>query len=111
MRGQSARDRGNRGLNVRSRQAADEAGELTIEITDPGEPGDDVFKLQVLQGGKVVETFDNVTTKRGPQNVATIVKQQSKLILIEEDEGWHPGRCRRRARSGWPLSSRRPFPR
>ena len=33
-----------------------EAGDLSVEVTDPGEPGDDVFKLQVLQGGKVVET-------------------------------------------------------
>jgi phage tail sheath protein FI len=78
---------GKRSLEVRSRVPADEAGDLGVEITDPGEPGEDVFKLQVLQGGKVVETFDNLTTKRGPQNVATVVKQQSKLITIEEAKG------------------------
>jgi phage tail sheath protein FI len=78
---------GKTALSVRSRASAAEAGDLSIEIADPGEPGEDVFKLQVLQGGKVVETFDNVTTKRGQQNVATVVKQQSKLIFVEETKG------------------------
>ena len=50
----------------------------------PGEPGEDTFKLTVSRGGKVEETFDNVTTKRGPTNVATVVKARSKLIRLEE---------------------------
>jgi len=35
----------------------------------------------------VVETFDNVTAKRGPQYVVTAVRERSKLIEIEESKG------------------------
>ncbi len=61
--------------------------DITVEIADPSEPGEDTFKLIVKKGGKVEETFDNVTTKRGPNNVATKVKAESKLIQIEEQKG------------------------
>lgn len=71
-------------LTVRSQQPADEAGDLSVEVGGATDDGEDLFKLVVLKDGKVAETFDNVTTKRGAQNVATIVKQQSKLILLEE---------------------------
>lgn len=74
-------------LGVRSVQPADEAKDLAIEVTDASDGAEEAFKLIVLKGGKVVETFDNVVTKRGPQNVATMVKQQSKLIVIEEAKG------------------------
>jgi uncharacterized protein len=78
---------GKAALTVRSAQPAEEAKDLAIEVAEASEPGEDVFKLLVLKDGKVAETFDNVSTKRGPQNVATAVKQQSKLILIEEVKG------------------------
>jgi phage tail sheath protein FI len=38
----------------------------------------------IKQGGKPAETFDNVSVGRGKQNVATVVKAQSKLVTIEE---------------------------
>ena len=69
-----------------SARAAD-ASDITIEVAPSSEEGDDTFKLIVKQGGQPVETFDNVTTKRGPNNVATVVRQQSKLIVIEETKG------------------------
>jgi phage tail sheath protein FI len=69
---------------VRSLAPAAEATDVSVEITDASEPAEDTFKLQVLKGGKVVETYDNVGLKRGPNSVVTAVKQQSKLILIEE---------------------------
>ena len=58
--------------------------------------------------GKPSETYDNVTTKRGDNNVATKVNAASKLINIEEvatgsalmkpDKGaGRPGRARARA--------------
>ena len=47
-------------------------------------PRDDSFRLVVNRGGKPVETFDNLTAGKGKQNVATVVKAQSKLITIEE---------------------------
>ncbi|GAB3459413.1 phage tail sheath family protein [Actinophytocola sediminis] len=64
-----------------------DVGDLAVEVAPAGEESEDTFKLVVKQGGKAVETFDNVTTKRGPNNVATVVRQQSKLILVEETKG------------------------
>ena len=45
---------------------------------------EDAFKLTVKRGNRVEETFDNLTTKRGKQNVVTVVNAQSKLIRLEE---------------------------
>jgi len=73
-------------LNVRTVVPADEARGVAVEVSDPSEPGEDTFKLQVLQDGKVVETYDNVALKRGPNNVATAVKE-SKLIVLTEIKG------------------------
>jgi uncharacterized protein len=66
---------------------ATEAADLTVEVAPASEESEDAFKLVVKQGGQPVETFDNVTTKRGPNNVATVVRQQSKLIVVEETKG------------------------
>jgi phage tail sheath protein FI len=57
---------------------------ISVDVTEPSEPGEGVFKLVVKQDGKPVETFDNLTTARGKQNAATVVKAQSKLIALEE---------------------------
>jgi phage tail sheath protein FI len=59
---------------------------ITVEVAaaDGDAPADDKFKLVVKVDGKEAETFDGVTTKRGADNVATKVKQESKLITIEE---------------------------
>jgi Bacteriophage tail sheath protein len=76
----------------------DAKGDITVEVqpatrTSAAEgeqqpaPPDDVFKLVVKRGHKVEETFDNVSTKRGKENVVTAVKQGSKLISIEELPG------------------------
>ncbi len=73
------------GLTISARSV--DTGDLAVEVTSASEEGDDTFKLVVKQGGQPVETFDNVTTKRGPNNVATVVRQQSKLILVEETKG------------------------
>jgi phage tail sheath protein FI len=61
--------------------------DLTVEVQDASEPGEDNFKLVVKKAGSPVETYDNVTTRRGPNNVITQVRQQSKLIKIEEVKG------------------------
>jgi len=61
--------------------------DLTVEVQDASEPGEDTFKLVVKKAGNPVETYDNVTTRRGPNNVITQVRQQSKLIKIEEVKG------------------------
>jgi phage tail sheath protein FI len=57
---------------------------VSVEIQEASEPAEDTFKLVVSRGGKVEETFDNVTTKRGANNVVTIVRTRSKLVRIEE---------------------------
>jgi phage tail sheath protein FI len=79
--------KGEPGRNV-YRVTAAEGGpagdDISVEISDPGEPADDTFKVTVSRAGKVEETFDNVTTKRGPTNAATVVKARSKLIRLEE---------------------------
>jgi uncharacterized protein len=69
-----------------SARAAD-SGDLAVEVAPASEESEDTFKLVVKQGGQPVETFDNVTTKRGANNVATVVRQQSKLIVVEETKG------------------------
>ena len=73
------------GLTISARSV--DAGDLAVEVAPASEEGDDTFKLVVKQAGQPVETFDNVTAKRGPNNVATVVRQQSKLIIVEETKG------------------------
>jgi len=59
--------------------------DITVEVADPPEgAGEDRFNLVVKRGGQVVETFESVTTKRGKDNVVTVVRERSKLITIEE---------------------------
>ncbi|MDQ3952349.1 MAG: phage tail sheath subtilisin-like domain-containing protein, partial [Actinomycetota bacterium] len=49
-----------------------------------GGAGDDAFNVVVRKRGDVVETFENLTSKKGKQNVATVVNERSKLITVEE---------------------------
>jgi phage tail sheath protein FI len=49
-----------------------------------GGPPEDAFTLVVKRGSKVEETFPNVTSRAGKDNVVTTVQQNSKLITIEE---------------------------
>ncbi|WP_213450311.1 phage tail sheath family protein [Rhizomonospora bruguierae] len=66
-------------------QPAIGGGDLAVEVTDPGEgAGEDRFNLVVKRGGKVEESFEGLTTKRGKDNVVTVVRERSKLITIEE---------------------------
>jgi uncharacterized protein len=70
--------------------AAGGAEDLTVEVVPPENPeqaGDDVFTLLVKRGGKVEETFPNVTTRRGKDNVVTVVREKSQTITIEEIAG------------------------
>jgi uncharacterized protein len=71
-----------------AKQAAITAGDISVEVTDPPEgAAEDRFTLLVKRGGKVEETFPNVTTKRGKENVITVVREKSKVITIEEIAG------------------------
>jgi uncharacterized protein len=74
-------------FTVRALAEGQAGNDITVEIADASEAGEDTFKLIVRKAGKVEETFDNVTTRRGAANVLTVVRQQSKLITIEEVKG------------------------
>jgi phage tail sheath protein FI len=76
-----------KGYNVQALEAGPAGDDISVEVADASEPGDDTFKLVVKKGNQVAETFDNVTTKKGPNNVVTKVKAESKLISIEETKG------------------------
>jgi phage tail sheath protein FI len=67
--------------------AADADGNLSVEVLPTVEQPEDVFTLVVKHNGRPVETFEGLSTRRGPNNVVTAVKQQSKLITIEEVKG------------------------
>ena len=58
--------------------------DISVEVTEPSEPGEGIFKLVVSQAGSETETYDNVSLKKGKQSVATAVKAASKLVRVEE---------------------------
>lgn len=57
---------------------------VTVEVAEASEAADDAFKLLVRRDGEVVETFDNLSARRGARHAATAVKEQSRLIAVEE---------------------------
>jgi phage tail sheath protein FI len=63
-----------------------EGNDISVEVTDSSTEGapEDAFKLVVKKGNKVEETFDNLTSKKGRQNVVTVVNAQSKLVRLED---------------------------
>ncbi|WP_156756331.1 phage tail sheath family protein [Actinokineospora pegani] len=65
-------------------RALTKGDDLSVSVAEASQPGEDTFKLDVLRAGKVVESFDNVTAKRGPHHVATVVAKQSKLIALDD---------------------------
>jgi uncharacterized protein len=60
---------------------------LSVEVSDASEPSEDTFKLVVKRGAAVEETHDNLSTKKGKTNVATMVNAASKLIQIDDLKG------------------------
>jgi uncharacterized protein len=83
----AAGDAGKPAFSAKALAAGADGNDISVEVVDASEPSDDNFKLVVKKGGREAETFDNVTTKRGPNNVVTRVKAESKLINIEETKG------------------------
>ena len=80
----SSTDKAQSSYKISAIEAGAAGDEINVEIGDATEPGEDTFKITVRRGTKVEETFDNVSTKKGANNVVTQVKQKSKLIKIEE---------------------------
>jgi uncharacterized protein len=91
---------GKAGLIVKALESGPAGDGITVETTDASEPGEnnDQFKLVVKRGEKVEETFDNVSLRKGANNVATKVKADSKLISVEEVRGGGTMELRRDSR-------------
>src|SRR3982074_1203897 len=53
------------------------------EVAEASQPSEDTFKL-IITRGKDREEYDNVTSRKGKNNVVTAVKTASKLIQLEE---------------------------
>ena len=60
---------------------------LSVEVVSVADQPDDVFTLVVKRNGTAVETFEGLSVRRGATNVVTAVRQQSKLITVEESAG------------------------
>jgi phage tail sheath protein FI len=60
--------------------------DVTVEVADvDGEnPPEDRLRLQVSQGGQVVETFDGSTRRNVRSNIVTQVNERSQLIRVTE---------------------------
>jgi phage tail sheath protein FI len=80
----SAADKGKPAFRVAALESGPSGNDLTVEVEAPADAPEGTFKLVVKQGGKPIETYDNLSTGKGKQNVATVVKAQSKTITIEE---------------------------
>ena len=83
----SAAEKGKPAFRVAALEAGTGGNDISVDVEPASDGAEGNFKLVVKQGGKVVETFDNVTAGKGKTNVATVVKAQSKTILIEETGG------------------------
>jgi uncharacterized protein len=79
-----AAEGGKAAFRVAALEAGPAGNDITVDVEPAGDGAEGSFRLVVKQGGKPVETFENVTTGKGKQNVATVVKTQSKKITIEE---------------------------
>jgi uncharacterized protein len=64
--------------------AGAEGNAISVVVAEASQPHEDTFKLEVRQGGEVVETFDNLTTRRGANNVATVLAKKSRLVTLVE---------------------------
>jgi hypothetical protein len=76
-------------LRFSALEATTVAGEISVEITDPGgeSPSEDMFRVVVKRNGQPVEEYDRVTAGRGKTNVATVVNAQSSVLRVEEITG------------------------
>jgi uncharacterized protein len=65
-------------------EAGPAGNDISVEVSAASEGSEDeTFKLTIKRNGSE-ETFDKLTTKKGKQNVVTVVNEQSKLIQLEE---------------------------
>jgi phage tail sheath protein FI len=70
-------------LTVAAIDAGPAGDEITVDVQEATEPSEGAFKLVVSRNNRIEETFDNVSSKRGAQNVVNVLKR-SKLITTVE---------------------------
>ena len=58
--------------------------DINVEVGEPSSPARASSSSPSAARGADTETYDNVTLKKGKQNVATAVKAASKLVRVEE---------------------------
>ncbi len=80
----TAKDEKLSGYRITALESGPAGNQISVEIGEAGNPTEDTFKLTISAPGHDTETYDNVSTKRGKNNVVTTVKEKSKLIQIEE---------------------------
>src|SRR5512135_482729 len=79
----SATDKSTPSFRVLALESGAAGNDITVEVAEPSEPGEGVFKLVVSRGGRDEEVYDNVSLKKGRQSVFTATRT-SKLIKLEE---------------------------
>src|SRR4030081_3218447 len=79
----SAKDKSLAGYRVLALEGGAPGNDVQVEVAEATQPSEDTFKL-IITRGKDREEFDNVTTRKGKNNVLTAVKTASKLIQLEE---------------------------
>jgi uncharacterized protein len=72
------------GYRITALEPGPAGNQISVEVTEATSSGEDTFSLKVSAPGQPDEVYDNVSTKRGKNNVVTMVKEQSKLIQLEE---------------------------
>src|SRR6266576_1031639 len=79
----SAKDKSLAGYRVLALEGGQPGNDIQVEVAEASQTPDDTFKL-IITRGKDREEYDNVTTRKGKNNVVTAVKTASKLIQLEE---------------------------
>ncbi len=72
------------GYRISAIESGAGGNQISVEVSEATTPGEDTFKLTVRAPGKPDEVYDELSTKRGKTNVVTVIKEQSKLITVEE---------------------------
>jgi uncharacterized protein len=80
----AADEKGATALRLTALDSGPIGNDIHVEVTEASQPGEGIFKLVVSRSGAETETYDNVSLKKGKQNVATAVKAASKLVRVEE---------------------------
>jgi uncharacterized protein len=79
----SSTDKSTPSFRVVALESGAGGNDIGVEVAEPSEPGEGVFKLVVTRGGKDEEVYDNVSLKKGRQNVFAATKT-SRLVKLEE---------------------------